>query len=73
VDVPDAFLSADMDEEVILTIRGLLAELMVKSVPNIYRKYIALDANNQPILYVKLQKAMYGYKERIAFLSEARR
>jgi hypothetical protein len=60
VDVPGAFLSADMDKEVIMTIRGRLAELMVKAAPNIYRKYITLDANNQPILYVKLQKALYG-------------
>jgi hypothetical protein len=60
VDVPGAFLSADMDEEVIMTIRGRLAELMVKAAPNIYRKYITLDAENQPILYVKLQKALYG-------------
>jgi hypothetical protein len=60
VDVPGAFLSADMDGEVIMTIWGRLAELMVKSAPNIYRKYITLDANNQPILYVKLQKALYG-------------
>jgi hypothetical protein len=60
VDVPGAFLSADMDEEVIMTIRGRLAELMVKAAPNIYRKYITIDANNQPILYVKLQKALYG-------------
>jgi hypothetical protein len=60
VDVPGAFLSADMDEYVIMTIKGRLAELMVKAAPNIYRKYITLDANNQPILYVKLQKALYG-------------
>jgi hypothetical protein len=60
VDVPGAFLSADMDEEVIMTTRGRLAELMVKSAPNIYRKYTTLDASNQPILYVKLHKAPYG-------------
>jgi hypothetical protein len=60
VDVPGAFLSTDMDDEVIMTIRGRLAELMVKAAPTIYRKYITIDANNQPILYVKLQKALYG-------------
>jgi hypothetical protein len=54
VDVPGAFLSANMDEEVIMTIRGRLAELMVKAAPNIYRKYITIDANNQLILYLKL-------------------
>jgi hypothetical protein len=60
VDVPGAFLAADMDEYVLMTIKGRLAELMVKADPNIYRKYITLDAYNQPILYVKLQKALYG-------------
>jgi hypothetical protein len=60
VDVPGSFLSADMDEYVIMTIKGRLAELMVKAARNIYRKYITLDANNQPILYVKLQNALYG-------------
>jgi hypothetical protein len=59
-DIPGAFLSADMDEVVIMAIRGRLAELMVKAAPNIYRKFITLDANNQPILYVRLQKALYG-------------
>jgi hypothetical protein len=60
VDVPGVFLSADMDEEVIMTIRGRLAELMVKADPNIYRKNITIDANNRPLLYWKLQKALYG-------------
>jgi hypothetical protein len=46
VDVLGAFLSANMDEEVIMTIRGRFAELMVKASPNIYRKHITLDANN---------------------------
>jgi hypothetical protein len=54
LDVLGAFLSADMDEEVIMTIWGRLAELMVKAARNIYIKYITLVANNQPILYVKL-------------------
>jgi hypothetical protein len=49
-----------MDEEVIMLLRGRLAELMVKTAPNIYRKYITVDANNQPVIYVKLQKALYG-------------
>jgi hypothetical protein len=33
---------------------------MVKTAPNIYRKYITVDAKDQPVLYVKLQKALYG-------------
>jgi hypothetical protein len=34
VDVSGVFLSADMDEEVITTLRDQLAELMVKTAPN---------------------------------------
>jgi hypothetical protein len=48
-----------MDEEVITTIRGRFAELMVKKAPNIYRKYITLDANNKLVICVKLQKVTY--------------
>jgi hypothetical protein len=58
VNIPGAYLSADMDEELIMLLRGILAELMVKTAPNIYRKYITVDARNQPMLYVKLQKAL---------------
>jgi hypothetical protein len=60
VDIPGAFLSSDMHEEVIMTIRESLTELMVKAAPNIYRKYITIDSNNHPILNVKLQKSLYG-------------
>jgi hypothetical protein len=49
-----------MDEEVSMLLRGRLVELMVTNAPNIYRKYITVDANNQPVLYIKLQKALYG-------------
>jgi hypothetical protein len=60
VDVPGAFLMADMDEEVIMCIRGRLAELMVKTALEIYRKYIYVGNYNKPVLYVKLIKALYG-------------
>jgi hypothetical protein len=60
VDVPGAYLTADMDEEVFMCIRGKLAELMVKTAPDIYRNYIYVGPDNKPVLYVKLQKALYG-------------
>jgi hypothetical protein len=50
-----------MDKEVIMLLRGRLAEQMVNTAPKIYKKYISVDANTQPVLYVKLQKALYGY------------
>jgi hypothetical protein len=60
VDVPGEFLTADMDEEVIMCLRGRLTELMVKTAPNIYRKFISIDNKGNSILYVKLQKALNG-------------
>jgi hypothetical protein len=33
---------------------------MVKVAPNLYRKYISMDAKGSAILYVKMQKAIYG-------------
>jgi hypothetical protein len=60
VNVHEALLSADIDEEVIIAIRGQLEQFMVKEAPNIYRKYITLDSNNHPVLYVLLQKALCG-------------
>jgi hypothetical protein len=46
-----------MDEEFIMTLSGRLAELMVQTAPNIYQKYVTLDSNNRPVMYVFLQKA----------------
>jgi hypothetical protein len=39
---------------------GILAELMVMIAPNIYRKYITTNAKGKPVLYVQLEKALYG-------------
>ena len=39
---------------------GILAELMVTIAPNIYRKYITTNAKGKPVLYVQLEKALYG-------------
>jgi hypothetical protein len=58
--MPGAFLTANMDEEVYMFMMGCLAELMVQTAPEIYRKYITVGSDNKPILYVKLQKALYG-------------
>jgi hypothetical protein len=44
VDIPGAYLSTDMDEELIMLLHGRLVELMVKTVPNIDGKYITVDA-----------------------------
>ena len=59
-DVPSAFVNTDLDEEVDMVLRGELAELLVKVAPDIYRKYVTKDRKGKAVLYVRLQKALYG-------------
>ncbi len=59
IDIPGAFLHADNDEDVVMQLRGKLAELMVQIDPKLYRKYIVME-NGKKVLYVKAQKACYG-------------
>ena len=60
IDLPGAFLHAEMDDVVHMVMRGRLAELMAETAPEIYRKYITYGKNGEAILYVTLQKALYG-------------
>eukprot|EP00956_Cyclotella_meneghiniana_P035517 scaffold115573_cov38-Cyclotella_meneghiniana.AAC.1 len=60
LDIPGAFLHADLDEEVIMLLRGQLAELMVKVDPELYGPYLTKTKKGESILYVKMLKAMYG-------------
>jgi hypothetical protein len=59
-DIPGAFLHAETDEDVTMMLKGRLAELMVLVEPALYRKYVTVDSRGQPILYVKMHKALYG-------------
>jgi hypothetical protein len=58
-DVPSACVNTDGDENVLMVLRGELAEMMVHNVPQIYRMYIMVDRRGTSVLYVKLQKALY--------------
>jgi hypothetical protein len=58
-DVPSAFVNTDVDEDVIMVLKGDLADMMVQMAPETYRKYITTDKGTR-ILYVKLQKVLYG-------------
>jgi len=59
-DLPGAFLNTDNNEETIMLLKGRLAELMVQVDPKMYRKYLTTNKKNEPMLYVKLSKALYG-------------
>jgi hypothetical protein len=60
IDIPGAFLHAYNDKETFMLLKGHLAELMVQVGPQLYRKFVIYDKNNQALLYVKLSKAIYG-------------
>ncbi len=57
--VPNAFVNTDVDEDVLMVLKGELAGMMVHIAPQIYRKHITVDKKGTPVLYVKLQKALY--------------
>ena len=59
IDVPGAFMQADIDELVHVKFEGELAELLVKVDPKTYRKYVA-EERGKKVIYVELQKALYG-------------
>ena len=59
-DIPGAFLQADNPDYVLMRLDGILAELMVQVDPKLYRKYVTTNAKGKPVLYVQLEKAVYG-------------
>ena len=58
--IAGAFLQADNPDLVLMHLDGILAELMVKVAPRIYRKFITINAQGKRVLYVQLEKAVYG-------------
>ena len=59
VDIPGAFMQADMDDKVHMRLEGKMAELLVRCEPKLYRKYIRVEGG-KTVLYVELRKALYG-------------
>ena len=59
-DLPGAFLHTKTKETVIMSLRGELADLMVKVDPMLYRKFIMKDRKGISVLYVQLYKSLYG-------------
>jgi hypothetical protein len=59
IDFPGAFLHANNEDYVIMKMVGTLAELMVKTNPKLYRKYVVIK-KGRSVLYLGLQKALYG-------------
>ena len=63
VDVPGAFMHADIDELVHVKFEGELAELLMKVDEKLYRKYMTTESvrgKTKKVIYVELTKALYG-------------
>jgi hypothetical protein len=58
--VLSTFVNTDVDENVLMVLKGELAEMMVHIAPQIYCKHNTVDRKGTPVLYVKLQKELYG-------------
>jgi nanoRNase/pAp phosphatase (c-di-AMP/oligoRNAs hydrolase) len=58
-DIPGAFLHADIDEVLHMRIDGPMAKLLVNIDPDLYEPYLTKE-NGKPVIYVKLEKALYG-------------
>ncbi len=72
IDIPGAFLHADNKDYVVMKMNGSLEELMVKTDPKKYQKYVTIEKGRQ-VLYLHLQKALYGMmKSALLFYSVGR-
>jgi hypothetical protein len=63
IDIPNAFVQTRIEDEadkVVMRLRGALADLMVKTAPEIYRKYVTVNKKGETVLYVRALNAIYG-------------
>jgi hypothetical protein len=59
VDVPGAFMQADMDELVHVRFTGKMVDLLLEIDPEMYGPCVVID-KGEKVLYVELLKALYG-------------
>eukprot|EP00957_Ditylum_brightwellii_P029564 2233706-Ditylum_brightwellii.AAC.1 len=60
IDIPGAFMQADMDEIVHMKVEGTMVELLITLEPKLYKQYLR-DKNGNPVMYVRLKKPYMGY------------
>ena len=57
-DIPGAYLNNETNEEIFMVLELLLAGLMVKVYPKLYKKYVTLNIKGKLILCVKIHKSI---------------
>ena len=63
INIPNAFVQTRLEDDkdkAIMRLRGKLAKLMVKVVPELYTKYVIINKKGETVLYVRLLNALYG-------------
>lgn len=67
-DIPNAFVQTDLikddkEVEIIMVIRGQLADLLIEIAPDVYGPVATKDRKGNTVIYVYLLKALYGLME----------
>ena len=63
IDIPNAFVTIRIENKkdiVIVWLRGKLAELMVATATEIYKKYVSVNRKGELVIYVEDLNALYG-------------
>ena len=60
IEATGAFLTADMDKEVIVILENEIIDVMLEIEKDVYRKYFLHVKNGKKHMYVRLIKAKYG-------------
>ncbi len=69
--MPSAFVNTNVDEEVIMVLKGELAEMMIQIAPKVYRKYVSVDKKGTKILCETTEGTVQVDAGKPAVLSEA--
>ena len=74
IDLPGALLHALCKQHIIMLLRADLAEMMILIQPELCRKHIRYDSKGKAILYLKMNKVIYGMLESaLAFYKKLRK
>ena len=63
IDVPNAFIQTvveDQTKRVIIRIRGMLVDMLVKIAPEVYKDYVTIDKRGNKQILVECLNALYG-------------
>ena len=61
IDIPNSFIQIRInndEDKVVLRLRGKLADLLIKTAPEIYRKHITINRKGETVLYVRALNAI---------------